>query len=86
MTICVCKFNELYNMCQFKFIFIHSKRFKSSGTDSLKRYRRRILPLKDLEGNSLNNCGLTQQIKQVDISNFGSNNSNSGVKSVLKLK
>lgn len=52
----------------------------------MKRYRRRILPLRDLENNTLNSCGLTQQIKQVDLSNIGPNISNSAVKSVLKLK
>jgi hypothetical protein len=66
--------------------FNFSKRFKTSGTESLKRYKRRILPLRDLESNTLNSCGLTQQIKQVDLSNVGSNISNSAVKSVLKLK
>ncbi|VVC35820.1 Protein kinase domain,Protein kinase-like domain,Serine/threonine-protein kinase, active site,AGC- [Cinara cedri] len=63
-----------------------SKRFKSTDSDSLRRYRRRILPLRDLESNTLNSCGLTQQIKNVDLSNIGSNTPPSGVKSVLKLK
>jgi len=59
-----------------------SKKFKSSD-NSLKRYRRRILPLRDIESNTINSCGLTQQIKQVDLSNIGLNTSNSAV---LKLK
>ncbi|XP_025199624.1 serine/threonine-protein kinase greatwall [Melanaphis sacchari] len=63
-----------------------SKRFKSSGSDSSRKYRRRILPLRDLEGNTLNSCGLTQQIKQVDLSSIGSNTSSSAIKSVMKLK
>lgn len=62
-----------------------SKRFKSSS-GSLKQLRRRILPLRDIESNTLNSCGLTQQIKQVDLSIIGSTTPNSAVKSVLKLK
>jgi len=73
---------KLYN----NVTFISSKRFKSSGSDSSRRYRRRILPLRDLEGNTLNSCGLTQQIKQVDLSSIGSNSSSSAIKSVMKLK
>ncbi|XP_050548003.1 serine/threonine-protein kinase greatwall-like, partial [Daktulosphaira vitifoliae] len=62
-----------------------SKRFKSR-TDSLRRYRRRILPLRDLENNTMNSCGLTQQIKQVDLSHITPNTPNSAVKSAMKLK
>lgn len=52
----------------------------------MRRYRRRILPLRDLEVNTLNSCGLTQQIQHVELSNSSSNTPNSAVTNVMKLK
>lgn len=76
------KFNITFRYLFFNF----SKRFKASGTDSIRRYRRRILPLRDLEVNTLNSCGLTQQIQQVELSNSSSNTPNSAVTNIMKLK